>query len=903
MNVPFLDLKAAYLECQAEIDSAIQRVLHSGYYIGGPEVESFEAEFAQFCDARECVGLANGLDALHLALRAMDVGPGDEVIVPSNTFIATWLAVSQCGAAIVPVEPDARTFNIDPALIEAAITPRTKVIIPVHLYGQPADLDPILAIARKHGLRVLEDGAQAHGARYKGKRIGAHGDVVAWSFYPGKNLGAIGDGGAITTDDPPPRSDPGGDPACQAGAPGRMERPPQRDCGPLSDATERLRPGLAAYPRVGHAGLAFVCRHRGRPRSAAAATGCARRDHTDSLPDCPAPAAVLRRPRLESRRVPAGGADGGAGAQPADRAAIGRCRAGGGGTGTDSMSLIRSSLLNGIAVAVKVGAAMLLNKVLAVYVGPSGYAVIGQFQNALAVALSLGGGVMGPGVTKGTAQHFDNRAQQHAVWQTALKLTLSATLVASIIFIVAHQWLSGKLLERADMGSVFIGLGLALPAIALNNLLLAIINGKKDVATYVSANIAGSLLSLIVVAALTYLWGLYGALLAIAISPAAALLATGALVARRDWFKLTSLWGKIDRPTVRELSGFGLMGLTSAIMAPLSYMFIRNHLSAALGLDAAGYWQADQDARRARKRNSQGLQRRPAHGRDRSSRHVCAAGLYYRTPVLARFRADARSVFLAADRGRTEDRILDPKLYYARQSDGADLRGNRSDFCRVLLSADGGFCCHLWPARRGNGVCRQLSGVLDRDGNPGEKRNETNGSKACLVLVRMGPANIELILIDDGSSDDGYAVAQRWKEEHGSGFARIEFERQTNAGITKTAYENTAATGSDGRVRRRHSDRWQGQSHRNQCHRRAWLYKFACSAGRSPYLALGIDFPLERIWLRVDVSARGHYEIGWHLRTQSRDLQRRHAAVLPVRLARYLALFKSAGRQISGAWH
>ena len=202
MNVPFLDLKAAYLECQSEIDAAVQRVLHSGYYIGGPEVESFEAEFAQFCDAKECVGLANGLDALHLALRAMDVGPGDEVIVPSNTYIATWLAVSQCGATIVPVEPDARTFNLDPALIESAITPRTKVILPVHLYGQPADLDPILDIARKYGLRVLEDGAQAHGSRYKGKRIGAHGDVVAWSFYPGKNLGAIGDGGAITTDDP-----------------------------------------------------------------------------------------------------------------------------------------------------------------------------------------------------------------------------------------------------------------------------------------------------------------------------------------------------------------------------------------------------------------------------------------------------------------------------------------------------------------------------------------------------------------------------------------------------------------------------------------------------------------------------------------------------------------------------
>ena len=202
MNVPFLDLKAAYLECQSDIDAAVQRVLHSGYYIGGPEVDAFEAEFARFCEAKECVGVANGLDALHLALRAMDVGPGDEVIVPSNTYIATWLAVNQCGATVVPVEPDARTFNIDPALIEAAITPRTKVILPVHLYGQPADLDPIIAIARKHGLRVLEDGAQAHGSRYKGKRVGAHGDVVAWSFYPGKNLGAIGDGGAITTDDP-----------------------------------------------------------------------------------------------------------------------------------------------------------------------------------------------------------------------------------------------------------------------------------------------------------------------------------------------------------------------------------------------------------------------------------------------------------------------------------------------------------------------------------------------------------------------------------------------------------------------------------------------------------------------------------------------------------------------------
>lgn len=199
--ISFLDLKAPHVELRAEIDEAIDRVVSSGWYVLGPEVEAFEAEYAAYCEASHCVSLANGLDALHLALRAMDVGPGDEVIVPSNTYIATWLAVSQCGATSVPVEPSEATYNIDPALIEAAITPRTKVILPVHLYGQPADMDPILAIARKHGLRVLEDGAQAHGARYKGQRIGAHGDVVAWSFYPGKNLGALGDGGAISTND------------------------------------------------------------------------------------------------------------------------------------------------------------------------------------------------------------------------------------------------------------------------------------------------------------------------------------------------------------------------------------------------------------------------------------------------------------------------------------------------------------------------------------------------------------------------------------------------------------------------------------------------------------------------------------------------------------------------------
>jgi len=199
--VPFLDLRAAYLELKEELDAACRRVMDSGWYILGEEVEQFEQEFAAYCGTQHCVGVGSGLDALHLSLRAMGVGPGDEVIVPSNTYIATWLAVSQCGATPIPVEPDERTYNIDPALIESAVTSRTRVILPVHLYGQPADLGPILAIARKHGLKVLEDAAQAHGARYQGRRIGAHGDVVAWSFYPGKNLGALGDAGAVTTND------------------------------------------------------------------------------------------------------------------------------------------------------------------------------------------------------------------------------------------------------------------------------------------------------------------------------------------------------------------------------------------------------------------------------------------------------------------------------------------------------------------------------------------------------------------------------------------------------------------------------------------------------------------------------------------------------------------------------
>lgn len=200
-QIPFLDLKAPYIELKAELDQAYRQVMESGWYILGREVEAFEQEFAAYCGVEHCIGVGNGLDALHLILRAMDIGPGDEVIVPSNTYIASWLAVSYAGATPVPVEPDPATCNLDPALIEAAITPRTKAIMAVHLYGQPADMEPIRALAAGRGLKVIEDAAQAHGARYRGERVGSLGDAAGFSFYPGKNLGAMGDGGAVTTND------------------------------------------------------------------------------------------------------------------------------------------------------------------------------------------------------------------------------------------------------------------------------------------------------------------------------------------------------------------------------------------------------------------------------------------------------------------------------------------------------------------------------------------------------------------------------------------------------------------------------------------------------------------------------------------------------------------------------
>ncbi|HYA61791.1 MAG TPA: DegT/DnrJ/EryC1/StrS family aminotransferase [Candidatus Sulfotelmatobacter sp.] len=198
-QVPYLDLKAQYRSIKPEIDAAIARVLDSGQFVLGPEVAAFEQEFAAYCGATECVALNSGTSALHLALLAAGVGPGDEVITVPFTFIASVGAIAYTGARPVLVDIDPRTFTMDPAAIEAAITPRTKAILPVHLYGQIADMDPILEVARRHGLIVVEDAAQAHGAKYKGRTAGSMGEIACFSFYPAKNLGAYGEGGAVTT--------------------------------------------------------------------------------------------------------------------------------------------------------------------------------------------------------------------------------------------------------------------------------------------------------------------------------------------------------------------------------------------------------------------------------------------------------------------------------------------------------------------------------------------------------------------------------------------------------------------------------------------------------------------------------------------------------------------------------
>lgn len=200
-RIPYLDIKAGNALVQKELNQAFERIIDSGWFILGKAVEAFEADFAAYVGVKHCVGVGNGLEALHLILRAYGIGPGDEVIVPSNTYIATWLAVTYAGARPVPVEPDPRTYNLDPYRIDSAITSNTRAILPAHLYGQTADMDPIMAIAEKYNLVVIEDAAQAHGARYRDRMCGSLGHAAGFSFYPGKNLGALGDAGAVTTDD------------------------------------------------------------------------------------------------------------------------------------------------------------------------------------------------------------------------------------------------------------------------------------------------------------------------------------------------------------------------------------------------------------------------------------------------------------------------------------------------------------------------------------------------------------------------------------------------------------------------------------------------------------------------------------------------------------------------------
>lgn len=256
------------------------------------------------------------------------------------------------------------------------------------------------------------------------------------------------------------------------------------------------------------------------------------------------------------------------------------------------MNLVKTSLLNGVAVAIKMASALALNKILAIYVGPAGYAVIGQFQNVVSVLVNLSGGLLTAGVTKATAQHFDNEQGQKDVWETAVRSSLLTSCLTSLILLIFNKEVAELVLSRSDMPKLFIWLAVAIPAIAANNLLLAIMNGKKEVAEYITLNIIGSLVTATLIGILAYIYGLYGALLAFTISPGFVLISTLLFIWRKKWFKSVLSIGRFHKPAVKELSGFAMMGLTSALLTPLSYVAIRNHISYRLGIESAGYWQA-----------------------------------------------------------------------------------------------------------------------------------------------------------------------------------------------------------------------------------------------------------------------------------------------------------------------
>lgn len=256
------------------------------------------------------------------------------------------------------------------------------------------------------------------------------------------------------------------------------------------------------------------------------------------------------------------------------------------------MNLIKVSMLVGLQSAVRITSSLALNKIIAVYVGPSGYAVMGQFQNLIALMTSLAGGVISTGVTKATAAHYDDEARQRVVWQTAIRFSLWGSLVAGISLFVLRDWLAQRVLNQAGMFDVFIWLAITLPILTLNNILLAIVNGKKETRIYVVSNIIGGLLVVGMIIAMTMAFGLHGILISYTIGPALVLMTTAIFVTRTRWFSFKQLWGKIDLPEMRELAGFGAMGLLSALIIPFSLIVIRDYLVTKLGMNVAGYWQA-----------------------------------------------------------------------------------------------------------------------------------------------------------------------------------------------------------------------------------------------------------------------------------------------------------------------